>query len=452
MYSRKLAEFTSQLRYEDLPQDVIDTTKKCILDIIGVAIGGSNKPASEIWLDTLNSFGGPEEASLWMPGFPKMSYLYASCANAAFGHVLDMDDLHNSSITHLAVITVPAAIAMGERMGKSGQDIINAVVAGYDVGARIGDAINPSAYWFWHTTGVAGNFSAAATAGKLLNLDAEQMNHCFGTAGSQAAGLWEFMYDGAMSKTVHVGKACMNGIIAAELASRGFTGATRILEGDKGFVKAVAKEYDLDALTRDFGQPYKVMTNSFKPYACCRHTHSANYAIQQLIKEKGLKAENVETILDRTYSTAVDLADNPAPKTLYGHKFSLQYCIAAALVYGDVLDNVFTEEATTNPLVQETMKKVAIKLDKAIDAEYKANPEKWIHELDVKMKDGQNHHIRVEYPIGDFNNPFDWDMADNKFRNVTAGFINKDEQEALLDKIHNLEKIDNINDLFNFNN
>lgn len=450
MYSRKLAEFTSQLRYEDLPQDVIDTTKKCILDIIGVAIGGSNKPASEIWLDTLNSFGGPEEASLWMPGFPKMSYLYASCANAAFGHVLDMDDLHNSSITHLAVITVPAAIAMGERMGKSGQDIINAVVAGYDVGARIGDAINPSAYWFWHTTGVAGNFSAAATAGKLLNLDAEQMNHCFGTAGSQAAGLWEFMYDGAMSKTVHVGKACMNGIIAAELASRGFTGATRILEGDKGFVKAVAKEYDLDALTRDFGQPYKVMTNSFKPYACCRHTHSANYAIQQLIKEKGLKAENVETILDRTYSTAVDLADNPAPKTLYGHKFSLQYCIAAALVYGDVLDNVFTEEATTNPLVQETMKKVAIKLDKAIDAEYKANPEKWIHELDVKMKDGQNHHIRVEYPIGDFNNPFDWDMADNKFKNVTAEFLNAKEQEALLDKIHNFEKIDNINDLFKF--
>ena len=113
-----MAEFTSQLRYEDLPQDVLDTTKKCILDIIGVAIGGSNKPASEIWLDTLNSFGGPEEASLWMPGFPKMSYLYASCANAAFGHVLDMDDLHNSSITHLAVITVPAAIAMGKRMEK----------------------------------------------------------------------------------------------------------------------------------------------------------------------------------------------------------------------------------------------------------------------------------------------------------------------------------------------
>jgi 2-methylcitrate dehydratase PrpD len=358
--------------------------------------------------------------------------------------------LHNSSITHLAVITVPAAIAMGERMGKSGQDIINAVVAGYDVGARIGDAINPSAYWFWHTTGVAGNFSAAATAGKLLNLDAEQMNHCFGTAGSQAAGLWEFMYDGAMSKTVHVGKACMNGIMAAELASRGFTGATRILEGDKGFVKAVAKEYDLDALTRDFGQPYKVMTHSFQPSAGCRHTHSAIYAIQQLIKEKGLKAENVESILDRTYSTAVDLTDNPTPQTLYGHKFSLQYIIAAALLYGDVLDNVFTEQATTNPLVQETMQKVTVKLDEAIDAEYKASPEKWIHELDIQMKDGQAQHIRVEYPLGDFNNPFDWNMADNKFKNVTAEFLNLKEQEKLLDKIHNLEKIKNINDLFKF--
>ena len=113
----------------------------------------------------------------------------------------------------------------------------------------------------------------------------------------------------------------------------------------------MAKEYDLEALTRDFGQPYKVMTNSFKPYACCRHTHSANYAIQQLIKDKGLRAENVESILDRTYGTAIDLTDNPTPKTLYAHKFSLQYCIAAALVYGDVLDNVF-EEATTDPLVR----------------------------------------------------------------------------------------------------
>ena len=169
MYSKKLAEFTSQLRYEDLPQDVIDTTKKCILDVIGVAIAGSRKPASEIWLETLKSFGGPKEATIWMSGFPKLPYLNAACANGAFGHVLDMDDLHNSSITHLGVITIPVAIAMGERMGKSGQDIISAVVAGYDVGARIGETINPSAYWFWHTTGVAGNFSAAATAGKLLN-------------------------------------------------------------------------------------------------------------------------------------------------------------------------------------------------------------------------------------------------------------------------------------------
>jgi len=449
MYSEKLAEFASNLKYEDLSKDNVEMTKMCILDYIGVSIGGSEKETSKIWYETMKNFGSGDEATLWMKGFPKTSYLNAACVNGAYGHVLDMDDLHNTSIIHLAVVTVPTAIAVGERLGKSGKDIITSIVAGYDVAARIGETINPSSYWFWHTTGVAGNFSTATVAGWLLGLDPIQMNHCFGSAGSQAAGIWEFMYDGAMSKTLHTGKANMNGIIAAELASRGFTGATKILEGEKGFVKAVAKEYDLEALTRDFGKPFKVMTNSFKPYACCRHTHSANYAIQQLIKEKGLKAEDVESILDRTYSTAIELTDNDDPKTLYGHKFSLQYCIAAALVYGNVLDEVFSDEFTSNPLVRDTMKKIKVLTDPKIDAEYKDSKlEKWIHELDIKMKDGEEFTYRVEYPIGDFNNPFDWEMSANKFRNVTKEFLTTEEQEELIDKIHNLEKMENVNQLF----
>ncbi len=449
MHSRKLAEFTSLLNYEDFSKENVEAAKMVIADIIGVAIGGSEKPASKIWYDTMENFGSGNEATLWKKGLPKTSLLNAACLNGAFGHVLDFDDLHNSSIVHLAVVTVPTALALGEKLKKTGKDIITSVIAGYDVGARVGEAINPSAYWFWHTTGIAGNFSAAATAGRLLGLNPVQMNHCFGSAGSQAAGLWEFMYDGAMSKTLHAGKANMNGIIAAELASRGFTGATRILEGDKGLVKALAKEYDMEDLSKDFGNPFRIMTNSIKAYACCRHTHSANYAIQQLIKEKGLKAENVESILDRTYSSAIELTDNEDPKTLYGHKFSLQYCIAAALVFGNVYDDAFSDESTANPLVRETMKKVRVVNDPKIDAEYKASRlEKWIHELDVKMSDGEEITYRVEYPLGDFMNPFDWNLADEKFRKVTAGFISEEQQKSLLDKIHNLEKVNDMSTLF----
>lgn len=448
MYSRQLAKFASQLRYEDFSQENIEACKMIVADIIAVAIGGSEKEASKIWYDSMLSLDDRQEVRLWQKGFPKTSLLNAACINAAYGHVLDFDDLHNSSIVHLAVITVPAGLALAEKLGKSGKDLIRAIIAGYDVGARIGEAINPSSYWFWHTTSVAGNFSAAATAGQLLGLDPDQMLHCFGSAGSQAAGLWEFMYDGAMSKTLHVGKANMNGIIAAQLASRGFTGASRILEGEKGLVKAMGPEYRLEALIEDFGQPFKIMTNSIKAYACCRHTHSANYAIQQLIKEKGLTAENVESIVDRTYSSAIELTDNDDPKTLYGHKFSLQYCIAAALVFGHVYDEAFSDQSTQNQLVRETMKKVKVQMDPVIDQEYKASKlEKWIHELDVKLKDGQEFTWRVEYPLGDFMNPFDWQMMDEKFKKVTTGFLTQEEQDKLLDRIHNLEDIEDLSQL-----
>lgn len=448
MYSKELARFASQISYGDLTSENIEACKMVIADIIAVAIGGSEKEASKIWYDTMTSLDDREEVRVWQRGFPKSSLLNAACLNAAYGHVLDFDDLHNSSIVHLAVITVPTALALGEKLEKSGKDIISAVIAGYDVGARVGEAINPASYWFWHTTGVAGNFSAAATAGHLMRLSPEEMNHCFGSAGSQAAGLWEFMYDGAMSKTLHVGKANMNGIIAAQLASRGFTGASKILEGDKGLIKAMAPEYSMEALTKDLGQPYKIMTNSIKAYACCRHTHSANYAIQELIREKGLKAEDVESILDRTYSSAIELTDNPDPKTLYGHKFSLQYCIAAALVFGHVYDEAFSDQSCQNQEVRETMKKIRVISDPKIDEEYRASRlEKWIHELDVKLKDGQEFTWRVEYPLGDFMNPFDWQMMDEKFKNVTRGFINEDQCEKLLDRIHKLEDLENIKDL-----
>lgn len=170
MVSKELAQLVADLEYRDLSSEVIEMTKRCIEDILGVAIAGSEKPASLIWTKLINSGKGEGEASLWKKGFPKVNRWGAACVNAAYGHVLDMDDLHNASIVHLAVVTVPAALAVGQYLNKSGQDLITAVVAGYEAGARIGEAINPASYWFWHTTGVVGNFSAAVTAGKLYGL------------------------------------------------------------------------------------------------------------------------------------------------------------------------------------------------------------------------------------------------------------------------------------------
>ncbi len=448
MYSKRLAKFASEIKYKDLNYDTVDITKKCIMDFIGVAIAGCDKQPSLIWGKLNDKITSKYEATILRPGFPKTNYPYAACINAAFGHALDMDDLHNSSIIHPGVVTIPTAFAMGEHQQKGGKDIIAAIVAGYDVAERIGEAINPSSYWYWHTTSIAGNFSSAAAAGNLMNLNEDEMNHCFGSAGSQAAGLWEFANDGAMTKTLHVGKASMNGILSAELASLGFTGASHILEGNKGLIKAVASEYKLDKLTSDYARPYKIMETSFKPYACCRHTHSANYAIEEMVKKHGIKADTVKTIIDRTYKTALNITDNANPQTVYAHKFSLQYCIAACLVYGNLLENIFTEEKIVNPLVQDTMKKIKVYEDKDINDEFIKNPEKWIHDLEIETTDGRVLKERIEYPLGDANNPFDWKMTENKFRMLVSPYLSESEVENFISMIHELEEFKDINDLF----
>lgn len=448
MYSKQLAGYAAEFKYKNLSEEVIDMAKRCIMDYIGVAIGGHNKTPSLIWDKLIARRHSRNEATILKPGYPETNYLYAAGINAAYGHALDMDDLHNASIVHPAVVTIPTALAIGQNLRKSGKEVIRAIVAGYEVGIRIGEAINPASYWYWHTTSIVGNFASAATAGVLMELNHEQMNHCFGSAGSQASGLWEFMTDGAMTKTLHVARATMNGILSAELASLGFTGASRILEGHQGLIRAIAPKYDLEKLVSDFAKPYKIMENSFKPYACCRHTHSANYAIEKIVKKHRLKAEDVESIIDRTYQVALDITDNPRPNTIYAHKFSLQYCIAACLVYGDLLDDKFTEEKINNPLVQETMKKVTVKLDREINDIFNKNPDKWIHDLEIKTTDGRLIRERVEYPLGDVNNPLDWAMLEKKFYMLLEEHLTNEEINKLIDRIYNLEDMEDINQLF----
>ena len=415
----------------------------------GVAIAGSAKKESGIWKEYYSGKLTAPQASTFQPGFTKMTVEQAAALNAVFGHVMDMDDVHNASITHLAVITVPTAFALGQQLRKSGKEIIEAVAAGYEAGARIGEAINPSSYKYWHTTGVVGAFAAGVTAAKLLGLDEEQMVNCLGSAGTQAAGLWEFLASGSMSKVLHTANANLCGLRSAELAKLGFTGAPTILEGDRAFVNALAPEPDLDSLTKGFGEGYRIEENSFKPYACCRHTHSANYCIEKILSAHALDPEDIVSITDDTYSTAVQTTNNPYPENPYAAKFSLQFCIAAAIVLKDLSDRTFTVENINNPAVKALMEKIKVKVNKELDDEFKQDPNQWSHRLTICLKNGETITEQVDYPIGDFKNPFDWEMADRKFRLLTEDMIGGEGVTRLLDKLHNLETIQDINEIFN---
>lgn len=446
--TRQLAAYLHGIHYDAFAPNVVEITKMCIQDFLGVAIAGSAKKESQIWKAYYaDKVTGPE-ASTFQPGFAKCTVEQAAALNAVFGHVMDMDDVHNASITHLAVITIPTAFALGQKLHKSGKDIIEAVVAGYEAGARIGECINPASYKYWHTTAVVGAFSAGAVAAKLLGLDEEQTLNMMGSAGTQAAGLWEFLASGCMSKVLHTANANLCGIRAAELAKLGFTGAPTILEGDRAFVKALAPEYRLNALTKGFGKKFRIEENSLKPYACCRHTHSANYCIEKIFKTHSFAPEDIVSITDDTYSTAVQTTNNPYPENPYAAKFSLQFCIAAAIVLKDLSDRVFTPKNINDPTIKEVMSKITVNVSEKLDEEFHNDPNQWSHRLTIVLRNGETITEQVDYPVGDFNNPFDQEMADRKFKMLTDSLLTEAEADALLAKIAKLESIEDVNEIF----
>ena len=448
MLTEQLSDFLYEVRYDSLPSKAVDNAKLYLGDLLGVAVAGSVQPQGGIWRSYFAAGDGQQEATAWNSGLERFSCEHAAALNAACAHVMDMDDVHNASITHLAVITVPTAFALAQKLHLSGRQVIEAVAAGYEAGARIGETINPSSYKYWHTTAVVGAFSSGATASKLLGLTEEQMVNCFGSAGTQAAGLWEFLASGSMSKVLHTANANLCGMRAAELAKLGFTGAPAILEGERAFVNALAPEHDMSNLIKGFGEGYRITENSFKPYACCRHTHSADYCVEKILAAHDINPDDIVSITDDTYSTAVQTTNNPYPENPYAAKFSVQFCIAAAIILRDLSDRVFTIENINNPKIKDLMSKIKGNVSPKLDDEFHQDPNQWSHKLTITMKSGEIITDQVDYPIGDFKNPFDWDMADRKFRLLTEDMLGADVVTRLLDNLHNLETFDDINKVF----
>lgn len=420
----------------------------CILDFTGVALAGSQEPSSIILRDTLLRQAVTGKAVLLDGSFRRVNKSLAAAINAACAHAQEFDDLHNSSIVHPGVITIPTALALGQEYGIGGDSVLLAIVLGYDVAARIGETINPSAYHFWHTTAVAGPFSSAAVAAKLWNLGPEQTANALGSAGTQAGGLWAFLSEGAMSKLLHVANANLCGIRSAELARNGFTGATEILESPRGFAYALSEAPQLTCLTENLGRPFKIDSNSFKPYACCRHTHSACYGVYSLREKYGISPEDVERIEDNTYATAFHLTNNPHPANPYAAKFSLQYCIAAAFLFPHLHESAFTWDKLEDPRVQTMMGRVEIRLSNEVEALYQKDSNQWGHRLRITRKDGAVIEEFFNYPFGDFQNPFTWEDARQKYMLLSEPILGRKRAERIYERIRAFEQLPDLSNLF----
>jgi len=413
--TQQLAGLVSATRTEDVPADVLETAAWWVLDWLGAAIAGLESDAGRIMLEHTGAQPASVAACLGMSAgrSPQVAALH----NGAISHIVEMDDVHRAAIIHPAVVIVPAALAVAEQRGASGRDFLTAVVLGYEVAIRVGEAVGKTHYFHWHNTGTCGVFGAAAAAGWLLNLDDERMTWALGNAGTQASGLWEFIADGAMSKLLHAGRASANGVLAAELAALGFTGARRILEGRQGFFAATAPDGNPTVVTAGLGEGWKLPGSSIKPYPSCRHTHAAVDAALALREAHGINSTDVDRIEIDAYQSTIDLTDNPTPAHPYAAKFSVQYCVARALADGAVKIADFDPARIAEATMRDLMLRTTVRLDPELDARV---PQQLPARVRLLLKDGRTIEETVLTAKGDPEAPLSHAELTAKFLDLIA--------------------------------
>jgi len=304
-------------------------------------------------------------------------------------------------VFHPAAVVFPPALAVAQAIGATGKEFITACVVGYEVGIRVGEFLGRSHYKIFHTTATAGNLAAATAVGRLLNLNTDQMLNAIGSAGTTAAGLWEFLRDAADSKQLHTAHASTAGMQAAYLALEGFTGAQRILEGKQGMGAGLSQDADVSKLVDRLGSRWALVETSFKFHASCRHTHPAADALQAVMKEHGLHANDIESVVTHVHQGAIDvLGPVTDPQTVHQSKFSMG-TVLALIALRDSADLKGFDEALGNDPVTAFRDRVTMALDEEVDTAY---PQRWIGKVTVTTKDGRTLEGRADEPKGDPGN------------------------------------------------
>jgi 2-methylcitrate dehydratase PrpD len=429
--TRRLAEFLAAATYSDLPVQVIEDTKRAVLDWLGSAMAGSLEPPARMAREAVASMGDAAAAVAFGRGVAS--------------HILELDDIHKTSTVHAGAPVISAALTVAEREHSDGRAFLLAVALGYEAALRVGEAVNPSHYRYWHPTGTAATFGAAAAAGSLLKLNAAQMLDALGSAGTQAAGLWEFNADGAMSKHLHPGKAAMNGVMATDLARVGFTGATRVLEGERGFFRAMSSSYDESRITDGLGERWKVSENCYKLHSCCGHTHTA-IDIAQCRRPLGMQGPtDIRDIHIETYASGYEIVKEMRPQTPYQAKFSIAYCVAVALLDGRADLDQFTPRRMADPAIAALLERTRVTVAGDLTARY---PAAWPARLTITLANGETIQGAADFPRGNPENPVSTQELEEKFRGLVAPRFGTAAAARAIETVAHLESVSDLSDIF----
>ena len=388
--TKRIAEYICTTGLEDFPPDAIDAAKAAITDCLGCALAGSREPLADVLCDYVTGLGGSPAATVIGRGF-KTTALEAALVNGAMSHALDYDDVTYITKTHPSAHLIPGALPLAEEVGADGSELLLSYLLGFEVACAVGDAISPAYFddLGWHPTGPLGTLGAAATAARLLRLDADITAMAISLAASQAAGLRQNF--GTMTKPYHAGAACRAGVNAAKLVQAGFTASDDALEGRFGFMRAFSggANYDPDRAAASLGSRCFMVESGIeiKKYPCCGSAHLALDATTQLLSRETFAASDVDRI--------DVLVDFDPPRSLIHSrptgglegKFSMQYCLAAEIIDGKIGLATFTDEQVMRSEAQDLIPRIEMRRHPGFEGQTswtEAN-----HRVEVHLKDGR---------------------------------------------------------------
>ncbi len=447
--TQEVAAFIVGTFYSDLPPESIRLAKRCLIDGIGVILGGATDQASVILRQYLENIGGKFESAV-LGSKLRVPASVAALANGTSGHAQDFDDTQLSTspdsvyglLTHPTTPVLAAAHSLGEAMGISGKEFLTAFSLGFEVECKIAEAIHPIHYKKgYHTTGTIGAFGAAAAAGKILGLSEDKMRYALGIVASMSAGIRANF--GTMTKPLHAGRAAENGVAAARLAQLGFTSDQNVLENPWGFFKILGDGFDPYKISGKLGNPYAIVDPgvSIKPYPCGVLSHPSMNAMLDLVKEHDIQRQDVAEILVYAGSNILDPLRYNLPQTGLEGKFSLPFCLTSILLRRRAGVKEFSDEFVRSPEVLEMMHRVKTVRDPEIEAR---GYRQILSRVEVRLKDGRILKKDSGPYKGGSENPLSEMELDEKFRTCAELSLPGEKISKTLDLLKGIEKLRDI--------
>ena len=451
--TEKFADFCEQLRYEDLPHDVIKRTKLLILDTVGIIIRARHDAESTSSLvSAIEKLEMSNGSCQVFSDNKSYSPSAAALLNGTLAHSLDFDDTHAEASLHSSAPILAAALAAAEMNKSSGQQLITACVVGYEIQIRLGLAGGSSSHYKkgFHPTATCGIFGAAAAAGYLMGLTKEQYISAFGIALSQSAGSMQFLTDGSWTKRSHVGQAAQNGLSCAIMAAEGFKGPSKAFEGQWGYFHSYASGGDMEKAIDGLGKKFETLNLGVKPYPSCRYSHAAIDGIIELKNELGFSTAELDDIDIGLSETALNiigypLSDKQNPKSVVDGQFSMPFCAAVTVKSGGLKWDDYKNHLNDSDTLS-LCNKIKVSPDK--DAE-ECCPEYMSAKVRVVVK-GKKYEKFVKIPKGEPENFMEDSEFISKFRSLTEPYLSNERIDQLTGSMLKLDQSNNINSIFEF--